>query len=358
MRSPLRTLALASLLVMAPALTRAQNSPRDLLVIAPSLKKGVEYDTPTDAAAISACKVETVQGAQKRAIGYALRDGQGKLLRKFIDSDGNGVMDQWSFYQDGFEVYRESDRTNDKSPDESRWLNMAGTRVGVLKDGKITAWKRISAEEASKVLVQALVAGDVGLLETVLATPEELAKLGTPRGEVDQVTAAAAQRVEQVKALQGRLTGWNSQFVWSRLDGLMPHLIPADSDTGLSQDLVLYENAVVFAGAPNGQANPATMAFLQAPEIIKIGDTWKFVELPRVIAPDKPVVAAIEGGFGPGSSEASSAAAAGAHRTPRWTPRSRIWPCSTRTTPTSLPAATRRQSHSFILIALNCWVRW
>ena len=35
-----------------------------------------------------------------------------------------------------------------------------GTRVAVVKGGKIAGWKRLSAEEASKVLVQALVAGD------------------------------------------------------------------------------------------------------------------------------------------------------------------------------------------------------
>jgi hypothetical protein len=292
-------LASASLLIMVPAVAGAQNTPRKLLEIAPALKKGVEYDTPTDPAVVNACKVETVFNAAKRPIGYALRDGQGKLLRKFIDSDGNGSMDQWSFYQDGFEVYRETDRTNDKSPDECRWLNSGGTRVGVLKDGKITTWKRISAEEASKVLVQALVSADLGLLETVLATPDELAKLGVPKGEVDQVTAAAGQRFEQANALIKGLaaSGWNRDFVWNRLDGNLPHVIPADADTGLSQDVMLYENVVVFAGPSSGEVDARKVAFLQVPEMIKLGEVWKFVELPRAIAPDKPVVAAIDGGI-------------------------------------------------------------
>jgi hypothetical protein len=297
MRSQWRTLALTALLVTVPALARAQNSPRRLLEIAPSLKKWVEYDTPTDPAAVNACKVETVYSAAKAPIGYSLRDGQGKLLRKFVDSDGNGSMDQWSFYQDGFEVYRETDRTNDKSPDECRWMNGGGTRIAALKEGKISAWKRISAEEASKVLVQALVAGDIGLLETVMATPDELTKLGVPKGEVDQVAAAGGQRFEQANALIRGLIGWNSQFVWNRLDGLMPHLIPADAETGLSQDVVLYENAVIFAGPSSGEVDPRKLAFLQVPEMIKLGDVWKFVELPRAIAPDKPVVAALEGGI-------------------------------------------------------------
>src|SRR5262249_13422363 len=39
------------------------------------------------------------------------------------------------------------------------------------------------------------------------------------------------------------------------------------------------------------------IAFLQVPEMIKLGDVWKFVELPRAIAPDKPVVASADGGI-------------------------------------------------------------
>jgi TolA-binding protein len=284
---------------MAPGVAGAQNTPtpRRLLEIAPALKRGADYETPTDAAAINACKVETVYKGKNHAIGVALRDGQGKLLRKFVDSDDNGRMDQWSFYQDGFEVYRETDRTNDATSDECRWLNAAGTRVGALKDGKITTWKRISAEEAAKVLVQALVTADVALLETVLATPDELAKLGVPKGEIDQVTAAASQRHEQTNALIKGLTGWNKEFVWNRLDGMMPHTIPADPDTGLTQDLVLYENAVIFAGPASGEIDPRKIAFLQVPEMVKLGDVWKFVELPRAIPPDKPVVAAGDGGI-------------------------------------------------------------
>jgi thiol-disulfide isomerase/thioredoxin len=289
---------LVTLLGLAQGVAGAQNMPsaKDILDVSPLLKKWVEYDTPADAAAISACKVETVLNAQKRPIGYALRDGQGKLLRKFIDSDGKLAINQWSFYQDGFEVYREVDRNNDKSPDEGRWLNNGGTRVAVMAKGKITGWKRISAEEASKVLVQALVSRDLGLLETVLATPDELEKLGVPKGEVEQVAAAATKRVEQVNALIKGLAGWNSQFAWSRLDGMMPHTIPADPDTGLAQDLVLYENTVIFAGPPSGQFPPG-VAFLQVPEMVKIGDVWKFVELPRAVPPDKPIVASGEGGI-------------------------------------------------------------
>lgn len=297
MRSWLTAVAAALLCVTVAGTARAQQGPTvaDLLKLQPILN-GVDYEIPADAAAVGACKIETVFNAQKKAVGVALRDGQGKLLRRFIDSDGDNRMDQWSYFQDGFEVYRESDLNNDRSPDECRWLNQAGTRVATVTRGKITGWKRLSAEEASKVFVQGLVTGDAVLIDSVLATADELTALGVPKGEVDHVAAAAAQRAEMVRTLQRSLTGWTAKTVWNRLDGQMPHLIPADPGAGLKQDVLLYENAVIFAGPPNGQAPPAKMAFLQASEMIKIGDTWKFVDLPKANDPDKPVVSS-EGGI-------------------------------------------------------------
>lgn len=306
MRS-LRTLTVAAgLLGMTPfvALGQSKTTPEALLNFKPSLK-GVDYEAVTDPAAINACKVEAVTDANKQQIGFALRDGQGKLLRRFLDTDGNRALDQWSYYQDGFEVYRENDLNNDRSLDECRWLNAGGTRIATVKSiaggdknwkVQITGWKRLSAEEASKVFVQGLVSSDMALIETVLATPEELSTLGVPQATVKQVTANASNRVAELKTILQNLKGWNSQTTWSRLDGILPHLIPADPATSLKQDIILYENAMIFPGSSSGQANATSMAFLQVPEMIKLGDVWKFVDLPRPVDPSKPVVAS-EGGI-------------------------------------------------------------
>ncbi len=300
MRSLRVSVAAACLLAVVPALASAAESASPvttLLGFQPTMN-GVEYDIPADQAAIDACKVETVYNASKKAIGVALRDGQGKILRRCIDATGKGKLTQWSYYQDGFEVYRENDLDNDGKLDEVRWLNTGGTRIATLAKGKITAWKRISAEEASKVFVQGLVGGDLGLIETVMVRPDELAALGVPKGEVEQVEAAATKRDKQVVALQKELRtlGWNGKTVWNRLDGLMPHLIPADAASGMTQDLVLYENAVIFPGLANGQPQDKQPGFIQVPEMIKIGETWKFVELPRAVNPANALVAT-EGGI-------------------------------------------------------------
>ena len=69
--------ALAWLFTIAPAFAFAQEAPsvKVMLGLSPVLK-GVEYEIPSEPSAISACKIETVYNAQKKAIGYALRDGR------------------------------------------------------------------------------------------------------------------------------------------------------------------------------------------------------------------------------------------------------------------------------------------
>ena len=305
MRTFRNAITTAGLLILAPNLAAAQTAPESLLKTVPH-QLGVEFDNPTDKAVIDACKVEKVVGPDKRVIGYALRDGQGKLLRKYVDTNGTptqrkgeskpvGHLDQWSYYQNGFEVYRESDTDEDGTLDECRWLNAGGTRIGIVKGGKIVSWKRISAEEASKVLVQAIVTQDLDLLETVMATPEEMAGVGAPESLIEQVKTAKAKRAAAFEALTKGLVGWDQKTHWQRFDGTMPHIIPADA--GLKDDLTLYENAFIFAGLPNGQGDPMKVAYLQSPELIKLGETWKFVELPRPIDPKAPPTTVVDAGF-------------------------------------------------------------
>jgi thiol-disulfide isomerase/thioredoxin len=300
MRSLRYSLAVLVLLGTMQVMALAQSSskglpaPSALLKLQPKLP-GIEFDTPPDQAAVNACKVENVLNEQKRSVGYALRDAQGKLLRRFLIARGGSKLDQWSYYQDGFEVYREEDLDGDQSLDECRWLNAGGMRIAKIEKGQITAWKQISAEEASKVLVQALVLRDDALLETVLATPAELTAAGVPKEIVAKVAAAAQKRSDLAGELRQKLVGWNKQTVWNRFDGTFPHVIPAEAASGLEKDLILYENAMIIPGTTAAQENPAKLAFLQIPDLIQLGATWKFIELPRAIDPEKPIVTVVSG---------------------------------------------------------------
>ncbi len=279
---------------MAQQAAKVLPSPSDLLGLRPKFIQSFEYDTPSDQAAITACKVENVLNDQNRSLGYTLRDGQGKLLRRFVVAHGTRI-DQWSYYQDGFEVYREEDLNGDRALDECRWLNSGGTRIARIEKGQIKAWTQITAEEASKVLVQALAAGDTALLETVMATPEDLIAAGVPKDIVAKIGGADVKRADSVADLQKKLIGWNKQTIWNRFDGTFPHVIPADPASGLAKDLTLYENAMVIPGTTAEQQNPAKLAFLQVPDMIQLGVVWKFIELPRAIDPEKPIIAMVSG---------------------------------------------------------------
>lgn len=297
---------LATCLVILIAQRALGQSAADILTrFRPSLK-GVEYDAPATQAEIDACKLERVTGSKGEVIGFAVRDGQGKLLRRFIDTNGVATqrdgearpqthLDQWSYYRDGFEVYREIDLNEDGSLDEVRWLNAGGTRVGEVKAGRVVAWSRISAEEASKVLVQALVTGDMALLETVMATPAEIKGLALPEELSRNAAESASRRATDVKALLERLKGWDSETAWSRFDGMMPHVIPSDALGSGASEVILYENAVIFV-TPSTKVDPRVVSYLHVPEVVRIGNTWKFLSLPRPVDPTQAVVADVEQG--------------------------------------------------------------
>lgn len=291
----------------------ADQTVADILKSTRPVLSGVDYDTPTDPAALAACVREDIppgrSGGMAKGYAVVIRDGQGRTLRRFVDVNGDVQIDVWSYYKDGFEVYRDIDYTFDKRVDESRWLNTAGTRIAVVKslegpDGqlhpKIVSWRRISGQEASLVLVEALVRRDLELLSTVMATPEELADLGLPAGLVDQAKAEAAARSKAVEELNRKLAGWGwtNTTQWLRFDADMPHTIPADASAGLKDDLLLFENAVIFAGPPDGTGDLGRIAYLQVPELLQVGDAWKFIGLPRAFSPDPAeaeVMAAFDG---------------------------------------------------------------
>ena len=299
MRSPRYFVTVFWLLGMIPA-AMAQSAPKASAarVCCPKLQPimpGVECDTPTDPAAIAACKVESVLDAEKHNVGYALRDGQGKLLRRFIDSNGDKRLDQWSYFQDGFEVYRQSDLDGDHGS-----MSVVGsTPVGLgspwSRVARSSSGRRSRPKRLPRSWFRLSPAVDLALLETVMATPDELTAAGVPKDVVAKVAAAAENRAGQVEALQKTLVGWDNQTIWNRFDGTYPHVIPAEASSGLEKDLTLYENAMVIPASSAAQQNPAKLAFLQIPDVIELGATWKFIELPRAIDPEKPIVATISG---------------------------------------------------------------
>ena len=109
-----------------------------------------------------------------------MEDPSGKLLRVFLDTNGDNTVDQWRYYKNGLEVYRDADTDFNRKADQFRWFHTSGSRWGIddNEDGVIDSWKAISAEEVSAEAVAALSSGDTDRFMRLVITPEELKTLG------------------------------------------------------------------------------------------------------------------------------------------------------------------------------------
>ena len=61
-------------------------------------------------------------------MGWVVEDPRGITLRRFLDTNGDGKVDQWCYYKDGLEVYRDIDSDFNGKVDQCRWCSTAGTR--------------------------------------------------------------------------------------------------------------------------------------------------------------------------------------------------------------------------------------
>jgi thiol-disulfide isomerase/thioredoxin len=246
----------------------------------------VVYDVPA-AADIPKCKVE-VERANGKGSGWIVYGPDGQTLRRFVDSDGDNVVDQWRYYQHGLEVYRDIDTNANNDVDQSRWLNLGGSRWGVdaNEDGKIERWLRLSAEEASREAIHAMANRDVAALTAVLLDAQDIRALGLQDAvgrEAQQAVANPAAQMQQILTKSKSLTAGTR---WTRFDSslLMPNLIPQEAGKA-ERDLVVYENVMAIV------ENAGQPAFVQIGEMVQVGDVWKLTSIPQPLEGDTQVVA-------------------------------------------------------------------
>lgn len=238
---------------------------------------GVECDTPAgDEVAKCELKVDQEPGGS----AWVVYGPQGTIIRRFVDTDGNKVVDQFRYYQHGLEVFRDVDQNENRKIDQCLWFNTGGTRWGVdsNEDGRIDEWKRISAEEASREAIHAIAAGDEQALSAVLINAADLRTLKMSADLSQQILSAVKDPAAQIRELTGRSKVLTSGTKWVRFDTsmLMPSLIPAAADKA-GQDLTVYEN--VMAIVQNGQET----GFVQVGEMVRVGDVWKLTGIPRPV---------------------------------------------------------------------------
>ena len=100
------------------------------------LQAGVDYERPK-ASDVSQCSVAVDRG--RKHTGWKVIGSSGQVLRRFLDTNGNSLVDEWRYFKNGVEVYRDIDSNHNGKVDQSRWLNTGGSRWGIdtNEDGRI-----------------------------------------------------------------------------------------------------------------------------------------------------------------------------------------------------------------------------
>jgi peroxiredoxin len=214
-------------------------------------------------------KAEKFQGST----AWVVRDGQGRRLRQFSDSNRDNVVDTWSYFRGGLEIYRDLDADFNEKADQCRWFHSAGMRWGIDadEDGSVDRWKLISAEEVAEEAVAAVQTGDLQRFERLLLTRDELGKLGLE----DALGQKIAERLGSARRNFQKLTSKHQESDWEFRDfgGLRPGMVPAGTS---GNDLLVYENAWVMV------RHGEEFEQLQLGTMVNLGGAWKLVESPAL----------------------------------------------------------------------------
>lgn len=261
------------LLVLPASAWAAAPSPVEALKLKP-VQKGVHYEMPSEAEA-ELCTIKAEDGADSLVV----RNQNGDILRKFTDTNDDKLVDTWSYFRDGLEIYRDVDANYNGKADQYRWFHTAGMRWGLDRneDGKIDSWKLISAEEAAEEVVEAIRTKDLARFRRLLLTSAELKTLGVS-AELGKQLASRLQaapksfgKLAASKLFAGKVGAKEIEF--RDFGGLKPGMVPAGSSSS-EKDLIVYEN--VWAMVLNGEE----FEQLQLGTMIKIDGAWKLIDSP------------------------------------------------------------------------------
>ena len=225
---------------------------------------------------VAKCKLERI--SREDGKGFWLTGPAGQPLRWFVDTNADKSPDRWCYYNNGVEVYRESDTDFNGTADEYRWLNTEGMRWGIDKDedGVIDSWQQISAEEVTSEVIAALANNDSQRFQRLLLSESELGTLGLGDAMVESVQ-------DRVKAATEQFPNWMAQQKvvtpnsrWTNFGADRPGVVPAGTDKS-TKDVIVYENAVaLFEDA--GQARQLIVG-----SMIQVNGAWRLASLPRLV---------------------------------------------------------------------------
>jgi len=250
----------------------ASPSAADALKLRP-VQPRVDFTSPTaDETARCTISARRIDGK----LGWVVEDANGLTLRRFVDTNGDNVVDQWSYFKEDLEVYRDIDADFNGKADQYRWFHTAGSRWGLDKneDGTVDAWKTISAEEVTAEAIAALAGRDTARFTRLLLTSGELASLGLGQERAASLATKLQRAATDFQTLVSRQRTVTPQSEWIQFSGGRPGLVPAGTQ-GSTKDLRVYENvtAIVQSGEEHDQVQIGTL--------VQVGDVWRLIDIPR-----------------------------------------------------------------------------
>ena len=260
--------------ILSPCWASAANPSAEQALKLVPVQAGVDFDRPNDTEAAK-CKMtpKKIDGH----VGWIVETPNGTILRRFIDTDGDNVVDQWSYYKDGLEVYRDIDTNHNGKADQYRWFHTGGSRWATdnNEDGVIDAWRAISAEEVTAEVVAAIATRDAGRFARLVLTDEELTSLGLGKERTSEIAEKAAEATAQFKTMSARQKTLAGDAAWVQFSAGLPGVVPAGTDQS-SKDVRVYENVTAIAetGGQHRQVQIGTL--------VQVGDCWRVVNLPQV----------------------------------------------------------------------------
>jgi thiol-disulfide isomerase/thioredoxin len=267
---------LAAVAVLAVALpAAAQPTVEYALGLAP-FQKNVDYDKLTPDQAMGATlKMEKEGGLN----AWVVRGPRGEVLRSFADTNADKVVDRWSYFKDGMEVYRDIDADFNAKADQARWVNIGGSRWGLDEDenGTLDAWKSLSAEEATAEIVAALKARDPALFTRLLPTKDDLVTAGFEEPLLSELVARAAKAGTEFASLAKAQQQIGADVQWNNMLAPQPGVLPVGTP-GVAKDVLAYDNVVALIDA--GAKGASGQVYVGS--LVRCGDVWRPIDAPQV----------------------------------------------------------------------------
>jgi glutathione peroxidase-family protein len=241
-------------------------------------KQDVDYERPSGEV-IDECVFAKTQDPA----GFVVHHNSGRILRRFVDTNGDNKLDHWAYFNNGLEVYRDLDTNFDGRTDQYRWIGPAGTRWGVDpdQDGKIDSWKMISAEEVAYECFEAIRSRDSDRFKRLLLTSSELAALQLGEELNSEVSRRIKNAIAEFDKMARQQKVIDRQSKFLDAGNGRPQLM-AGGSFGNRRDLVIYDQASCFFESEKGNQ-------IALGSLVRVGNVWRMVDQPEIVDPNTPL---------------------------------------------------------------------